>query len=334
MKEWILPFNSKYYRLEDAFKELKIIDWAQTQPASNISEGDVVYIYLSAPDSRIAYKGAVLKANKMENTIDDSMYHIPPTYGLAKGRFMELALFRVYEIDGLDLESLQENGLTYRVQGPMAVNDELANYLHTKDIIQRNSDCIIDETPDVCLNPFPIVVDDGEVDIQIPMSPEYISEDGKKVKCRVCGSEFMKAPRCTTCGQKIKYSNVKSNLKSDTVVSIDYEQMLKDINMCETKKELMDIFNKYGFRSVTKPTDTQNSGDLYFQFSDGSRLHCQKTQFTVYTCPTWTKLYFDRYTFKECKDGSYRTRKASVPKTVEELKYILSVFVKDSQNLL
>jgi len=30
MREWILPCSRKYYRVEEAFRDLKIIDWRQT----------------------------------------------------------------------------------------------------------------------------------------------------------------------------------------------------------------------------------------------------------------------------------------------------------------
>ena len=165
--------------------------------------------------------------------------------------------------------------------------------------------------------------------LNIPLSPLSISEDGNRVTCRNCNEIFVKSKRCTFCGQLIDYSarNEKKGI-------IDCVSMIDDINKCETKKDLMDIFRKYGFRSFTSPTETQNSGDLYFQFNDGSRLHCQRTQFTLYTCPSWTNLYFSKYTFKECNDGSYRTRKAKVSKTPEELDYILSVFSSFPENLI
>ncbi len=162
-----------------------------------------------------------------------------------------------------------------------------------------------------------------------PLLPLSISEDGKLVTCRNCKETFVKAKRCTYCGQVMDYSEDDGSKSS-----INYLSMIEDINKCETKKDLMETFRKYGFRSLTTPTETQNSGDLYYQFSDGSRLHCQKTQFTLYTCPSWTNLYFSRYSFKECNDGNYRTRKAKVPKMPEELEYILNIFSNYSENLV
>lgn len=166
--------------------------------------------------------------------------------------------------------------------------------------------------------------------LNIPLAPLSQSEDGNKITCRNCNETFIRAKRCTYCGQLIDYSEDFGNTNT-----IDYSSMVEDINKCETKKDLMEAFRKYGFRSLTTPTETQNSGDLYYQFCDGSRLHCQKTQFTLYTCPSWTNLYFPKYSFKECNDGSYRTRKATkIPKNAEELSYILSVFSRFPDNLV
>ena len=111
MKEWILPCNPKMYRIGDALREQKIIDWRKTRNLKSVQDGDVVYIYLSAPFSQIAYKGAVLKAEKPENTLDDSVYTIPPG-NATPGPCMEIAVFRVYEYGGLDINTLKANGLT------------------------------------------------------------------------------------------------------------------------------------------------------------------------------------------------------------------------------
>ena len=46
MKHWIIPADTKRYKLEDAIKQLHEIDWRQH---NNFEIGDVVYIYCSKP---------------------------------------------------------------------------------------------------------------------------------------------------------------------------------------------------------------------------------------------------------------------------------------------
>ena len=56
MTEWIIPCNPKMYKVDEAFENLKIVDWRRTNNTKNIEDGDIVYIYVSTPVSQIAYK--------------------------------------------------------------------------------------------------------------------------------------------------------------------------------------------------------------------------------------------------------------------------------------
>ena len=58
--EWIIPANKSTYNHEEAFNKFGLIDWAQTR---NVEVGDIVYIYLGAPEKRIFAKGIVEKTN-------------------------------------------------------------------------------------------------------------------------------------------------------------------------------------------------------------------------------------------------------------------------------
>lgn len=202
MTEWILPCNPKYYRVSDAFKEQKIIDWRQTNNTKNIQDGDVVYIYLSSPNSSIVYKGAVLKAGKAENTLDDSVYSIPPG-SATSGPCMEIALFRVYELDGLDINTLKANGLTSNLQCPVSVKKELSNYLHACDKLQKTSDRLVGEPAEECLVPFPIRIDEGGIEKSIPLAPLEIKDE--LVTCANCYKKFKKVDKCPFCGQLMIY---------------------------------------------------------------------------------------------------------------------------------
>lgn len=205
MKEWILPCNPKYYRLADALKEQKIIDWRQTNNVKNIQAGDVVYIYLSSPVSAIVYKGAVLKAGKPENTLDDSVYSIPPG-NATQGSCMEIAVFRVYGIDGLDINTLKANGLTSNLQCPVSVNKDLSNYLHACDKLQGKAGSCKEDVSTECLIPFPISIDEGGINKDVPLSPLAVFTNGKTVTCANCNKEFDREDRCPHCGQQIRYS--------------------------------------------------------------------------------------------------------------------------------
>jgi len=123
MTTWVIPCNIKFYDLDGAFSDLKVIDWRQS---TNVCVDDTVYIYVGQSVGQIRYKCSVLKIDKNTSTIDDSKY--TKSLPTAK-RFMELEFVKEYPLsDSLKLKSLKENGLK-TPQGPSKATDELISYL-------------------------------------------------------------------------------------------------------------------------------------------------------------------------------------------------------------
>ena len=46
MNEWILPSSPNLYRADDAFKELKYVEWHQSRIINNMQIGDIAYVYI------------------------------------------------------------------------------------------------------------------------------------------------------------------------------------------------------------------------------------------------------------------------------------------------
>lgn len=72
--EWIIPANLKYYDVFGELSRFGIIK--RSQRLKDVSVEDIVYIYLSKPESYIAFKCVVEKVNvrRLSRTIDDSAY--------------------------------------------------------------------------------------------------------------------------------------------------------------------------------------------------------------------------------------------------------------------
>ncbi len=159
-REWIFPCNTSFYDIENALKNLKIIDWKQSNQLNNAQVGDLIYIYCKGKkSSEIRYKGAILKTNKTDGYIDDSKYSSDGV--LTVGPCIEIAVFREYELkDNLTYAKLKEHGLLSKLQGPTVVKDSVAEYLHQCDEMQRQVDRFLRDIPDTCLFPFPIVVNE------------------------------------------------------------------------------------------------------------------------------------------------------------------------------
>lgn len=107
-REWLIPANPKYYDIEKAFAEKETIMWKQS---SNISVGDIVYIYVAAPYSAIRYKCAAEEVN-IPYKYDDgnvSMSHV-----------MKIRLLHRFDDDRLSFDALKELGIR-AVRGPRGV---------------------------------------------------------------------------------------------------------------------------------------------------------------------------------------------------------------------
>ena len=158
-KEWIIPCNLKYYKLEDALKVLKTIDWQQSRMIKKASVGDFVYIYCTGTKekNRIRYKGVILEVNKTEDFIYDADFSA--NHQVSSGPCFTIAVFRDFNhIEGLTYDELRQAGLTTKLQGPIVAKGKLAKHLHYCDLVQKNSDETIGRIPETCLGNFPFEI--------------------------------------------------------------------------------------------------------------------------------------------------------------------------------
>ena len=71
MTKWLIQCNINKYNVDEAFKELKQVDWRQN---IKVSVGDIVFIYVARPVMAILYKCNVVKADIVSDVIDDSKF--------------------------------------------------------------------------------------------------------------------------------------------------------------------------------------------------------------------------------------------------------------------
>ena len=114
--KWIIPANTKYYDMENAFKDVDTIIWKQS---TNINCGDIVYMYVSEPISAILYKCEVVENN------------IPYDYkdsNLIIQKVMKIKLLKEYKKDKFTFKKLNKYGIK-AIRGPRSVPDDLAKDL-------------------------------------------------------------------------------------------------------------------------------------------------------------------------------------------------------------
>ena len=114
-----------------------------------------------------------------------------------------------------------------------------------------------------------------------------------------------------------------------TNVTINYETLYNDLIDCKTKCELVTTMLQYDLYTSTKPTTTANANDLYIQFNEKSRLLISKKSLKVYTNndnANAINAIDKNFIFDSVNDGSYRVKRATVAKTIENFTTIFKYF--------
>lgn len=115
-KEWLIPANPKYFDLEEAFAKSDTISWKQS---SNISAGDIIYIYMAAPVSAILYKCEAVEVDIPYDYEDENVH---------MSRVMKIRLLHRFNRDQMTRDRMKEYGV-YAVRGPRSVPPALQEEL-------------------------------------------------------------------------------------------------------------------------------------------------------------------------------------------------------------
>lgn len=105
VNEWIVPANPKFYDVINCFDDTGTVLWKQS---SNISQGDIVYLYVAAPYSSLMYKCEVIETN------------IPYKYkdkNISMSTVMKLKLIKKFDKDKYTFDILKKYGVT-AIRGP------------------------------------------------------------------------------------------------------------------------------------------------------------------------------------------------------------------------
>ena len=131
MDTWIFIANPKRFRMNDFLADYGFVEYYQK---NKVEVGDVVYLYMTAPYSRIEYKLYVERMDiPLNDSFDDFSYSLrkqpvefKPTDKFVRLRFLE----RVID-PGLNLNCLYEHGLTGSMQTNKRANKELTDYINS-----------------------------------------------------------------------------------------------------------------------------------------------------------------------------------------------------------
>ena len=128
---WLLPANSKFFDVDGCLKKYNEIYWTQNY---KIQKGDIVYIYLSSPDSCIKYKLSVEAHDVQYNSEfekEKEFYVDANDFETAKAhnRFVKLRLLAESHTHNMSLPHLLQNGLAMAPRGGMNLSNASATKL-------------------------------------------------------------------------------------------------------------------------------------------------------------------------------------------------------------
>ena len=128
--EWIISGNPKEYRVIEAFRELRKLDWRQSKKA-NINVGDIVYVFVSEGIWAIRFKCRVNKTNIEVPDIDDHEYVLKERSGGSADRYMELELMEEYDGEEYSKDELKKHGFGKSPQNPVRMPASVKDYMES-----------------------------------------------------------------------------------------------------------------------------------------------------------------------------------------------------------
>ena len=138
IRKWMIPANPKYFNIDGCLNKHGYVYWRQH---FNFQTGDIVYIYVSSPESAVRYK-CVVDGHDLPftsaNQVDLEFYANPEDFESSKthNRFMKLKLLSSTKSDKLTMIHLLEHGMNKAPQG--CFNLSLASFAELLNYVESN----------------------------------------------------------------------------------------------------------------------------------------------------------------------------------------------------
>ena len=131
MQHWIYRASLDRFRLHDFIRDYGFVEYLQK---GDIQEGDIVYLYLTAPYKRVEYKMFVERANiPCEEQFDDTPYSLigsattdDPSKKVIRFRFIDHV-----QTDELCYQKLRKHGFRFTIQSDRKIDGEIVDYIES-----------------------------------------------------------------------------------------------------------------------------------------------------------------------------------------------------------
>lgn len=126
---WIFTASLKRFRIHDFIRDYGFVEYLQK---NKVQEGDIVYLYVTAPYKRVEYKMVVEKTDiPLHGAFDDRAYSLlnKPTTLLKSDKAVRLKYVDRVQTDDLCYSKLREHGFKMTMQTNRRINEETAEYI-------------------------------------------------------------------------------------------------------------------------------------------------------------------------------------------------------------
>lgn len=126
---WIASSKPRIYDSIKGFKEHSEIDWGNAGH-NKMHVGDIVYIYITQPEQRIAIKTEVIKSGYPVNELlgGEGQFNRDEEYDTCDD-FIRLKLVHFINSDFLGIDDLHKHGINGNIQGKRKVLDQTLSYI-------------------------------------------------------------------------------------------------------------------------------------------------------------------------------------------------------------
>lgn len=129
MATWVFINSTNQFRMADWLEENDFVEYLQK---NKVKLGEIVYLYTTAPKSRIEYKMIVEKINiPLDESVDDSDYSLlnPRPIRTQQDKFIRLGLLEKVDEPMLGLHELKKHGCTASMQSNFKVSGHILDYI-------------------------------------------------------------------------------------------------------------------------------------------------------------------------------------------------------------
>lgn len=136
MNYWIRAYNNQRFRVADFIHDNGFIDWGMR---NRFEKGDIVFLYATAPESRITFMMEVTSvALTCEEIVNDESYYISQQYfenwlrHKADHLYVRYSFLKEFHTSELSLAKLRENGMQGTPRSPRKLWSETVDYIMGK----------------------------------------------------------------------------------------------------------------------------------------------------------------------------------------------------------